>query len=217
MNPTLAILLTVAGGYLLGTVLGGAIMARLRGVDLRASGSGNVGATNALRAGGARMAVPVLVIDIGKGIVAVTLLPWLLGAYAEPRQLAYIASVAAALGHCYPIWTGFTGGKGVATLAGVFAVLLPAATLAILIVFLLCVLTTGYVGAASILGALTAVAWVLLAPLGPLPPGTAAFVMAMAALVVFKHRDNLQRLAEGTEVRMDKLAVLRRWWLGSRR
>lgn len=217
MNPMLAVILAALGGYLLGTVLGGAIMARLRGVDLRASGSGNVGATNALRAGGARMAVPVLVIDIGKGIVAVTLLPWLLGAYAEPRQLAYIAGVAAALGHCYPVWTGFTGGKGVAALAGVFAVLLPAATLAILIVFLLCVLSTGYVGAASILGALTAVAWVLLAPLGPLPPGTAAFVMAMAALVVFKHRDNLQRLAEGTEARMDKLAVLRRWWLGSRR
>lgn len=217
MSPTVAVALTVIGGYLLGSIVGGAIMARLCGIDLRNSGSGNVGATNALRAGGARMGVPVLIIDVGKGIAAVLLLPLLLGAYTEPQQLAYIAGVAAAVGHCYPVWTGFVGGKGVATLAGVFAVLLPTATVAILVVFLLCVLTTGYVGAASVLAAATAVAWVLVAPLGPLAPGAAPFVMAMAALVVFKHRDNLKRLAEGTEVRMDKLALLRRWWIVRKR
>lgn len=217
MSATMALLLAALAGYGFGTILGGAIMARLRGIDLSASGSGNVGATNALRAGGARMGVPVLLIDIAKGIAAVLLIPLVLGDFAEPHQLAYTAGVAAALGHCYPVWTRFKGGKGVATLAGVFAVLLPLASIAIFAVFLLCVLSTGYVGAASILGALTAVAWVLIAPLGTLAPGSAAFVMAMAALVVFKHRDNLQRLAEGTEVRLDKLALLRRWWIGRSR
>lgn len=216
MSPLVAGALCALGGYLLGTVLGGSLMARLRGVDLRSSGSGNVGATNALRAGGARLAIPVLAIDIGKGVLAVLLLPRLLGAHADPEPLAFVAGVAAAVGHCYPVWTGFRGGKGVATLAGVFAVLLPGIFAVMLGVFLLVTLATGYVGLASTLAAVTAVAGGLVVPADQLPDGATPFVMAMAALVIFKHRDNLQRLLQGTEVRMERIALLRRWLIRNR-
>jgi len=196
--------------YLLGTVLGGPLLAMVFGVNLRASGSGNVGATNALRTGGLRMALPVLLIDVLKGVVAVTAIPAWLGG-ADASSLAYLCGVAVAVGHCYPLWTGFNGGKGVATLAGVFAVLLPVAFCFIIAVFALVVLASGYVSAASVLGALTAVLWTVAMPAASLPPHTLAFVLAMAALVVFKHRENLVRLMRGTEGRFERAALLRRW------
>ncbi|WP_420428208.1 glycerol-3-phosphate 1-O-acyltransferase PlsY [Algiphilus sp.] len=207
----MAFVLTGLLGYLLGTIVGGPLVASLRGIRLRESGSGNIGATNALRTGGVRMALPVLLIDVLKGVVAVTLLPLWLGAFADPQRLAFVAGVAAAIGHCYPVWMGFHGGKGVATLAGVFAVLLPGVFALLLAAFVLVVLTTGYVGAASMLAACAAVVVVLVAPATALPTGSLPFVLAMAALVLFKHRDNLKRLRNGTETRMERLALIRQW------
>ncbi|MHA7834128.1 MAG: glycerol-3-phosphate 1-O-acyltransferase PlsY [Algiphilus sp.] len=211
MSAWVAFALTAVLGYLLGTVVGGPLVASLRGIRLRETGSGNIGATNALRTGGVRMALPVLLIDVLKGVAAVTLLPLWLGAFADPQRLAFVAGVAAALGHCYPVWMGFHGGKGVATLVGVFAVLLPGVFAALLAVFLLVVLSTGYVGAASMLAACAAVVVVLIAPATALPAGSLPFVLAMAALVLFKHRDNLARLRNGTETRMERLALIRQW------
>ncbi len=211
MSAWMAFVLTGLLGYLLGTIVGGPLVASLRGIRLRESGSGNIGATNALRTGGVRMALPVLLIDVLKGVVAVTLLPLWLGAFADPQRLAFVAGVAAAIGHCYPVWMGFHGGKGVATLAGVFAVLLPGVFALLLAAFVLVVLTTGYVGAASMLAACAAVVVVLVAPATALPTGSLPFVLAMAALVLFKHRDNLKRLRNGTETRMERLALIRQW------
>ena len=154
VNP-LALAVVVAA-YLLGSLMGGLIVARLKGgVDLRGSGSGNVGATNALRTQGTAFALAVLVIDIGKGVIAALLLPRLAGEAATP-ELGYACGAAAVLGHCYPVWHRFQGGKGVATVAGVFAALLPAAFVWVLAAFVLVVLMSGVVSIATLAGSAAA-------------------------------------------------------------
>jgi glycerol-3-phosphate acyltransferase PlsY len=200
--------------YLLGNVLGGSLMARLRGLDLRRSGSGNVGATNALRAGGWAMALPVLLIDVVKGVLAVSLiplLPWPGESTVATVHIALVCGVAVSLGHCYPFWAGFAGGKGVATLAGVFVTLLPGAFALMLGGFLLTVFATGYVALGSVIAAVLAVVHVGLLSSAGLLSATGAFVLAMATLVIFTHRENLLRLWQGKEVRMEKLALFRKW------
>lgn len=201
--------------YLLGGLMGGDLMrVLLGGGDLRGAGSGNVGATNALRTRGPRFALGVLLIDIGKGVAAVLaipLLPWQLpgGSGLSVQQLGYACGVAVTLGHCYPAFKRFRGGKGVATLAGVFAALLPAVFLIVLGVFVLVTLLTGYVGLASPAAAVAAL--FVVAGFGAgLWSSTGAFTAAMAALVVFKHRENLWRIRAGTEHRFEKARVLGR-------
>lgn len=202
--------------YLLGGIMGGDIVGRLcGGVDLRQSGSGNVGATNALRTRGPKFALAVLAIDVGKGIVAGLLLPRLLLPLlpADPWAGAwagYAGGMGAALGHCYPVYARFKGGKGVATLAGVFGALLPAALPWMIGAFALVVMLTGMVSLASLTGAIVALLWVAcIGPFGPWSPA-AAFAAAMTALVLFKHRENIGRILAGTESRMDKARVLGR-------
>jgi glycerol-3-phosphate acyltransferase PlsY len=207
------LLVATLAAYLLGGVMGGDVMGRLAGgVDLRRSGSGNVGATNALRTRGAGFALAVLAIDIGKGVAAALLLPripWPGDAVAPP-WLGDVCGVAAALGHCYPVQAHFKGGKGVATLTGVFGALLPAALPWMIGTFALVVMLSGYVSLASLSGALMALLWV--ACIGPqgLWSASGALALAMLALLVFKHRDNIARLAAGRESRFDKARVLGR-------
>ncbi len=206
--------------YLLGGVMGGDVMRRLAGgSDLRASGSGNVGATNALRTRGGKIALGVLVIDIGKGVLAALALPgapWPLpGAAADPAVLPYLCGVGAALGHCYPVVQKFKGGKGVATLAGVFAALLPAAAPWMIAVFALLVMLTGYVSLASIGAGVVALFYV--ACFGPGALGVQGlFTAAMLALILFKHRQNIVRLFQGRESRFEKARVLGRLFDGKR-
>ncbi len=201
--------------YLCGGLMGGDVMRWLRGgADLRQSGSGNVGATNALRSRGAGFALGVLAIDIGKGVLAALLIPALPWPGAAPAalplaELRFVCGAAVALGHCYPLFQKFRGGKGVATLAGVFGALLPAALPWMLLVFALSVILTGYVAVASIGGALAAYACAAL-PAGVASPA-ALFALAMLTLVVFKHRENIGRLLQGSEHRFEKAMLLRRW------
>lgn len=211
----LDLILKTVLAYLLGTLMGGSLIGRLRGgVDLRTQGSGNVGATNALRTQGAKFALGVLAIDVLKGVIAARLLP-ALGPFGlpllEPQDQAYLCGVAVALGHCYPVFHGFRGGKGVATLAGVFGALLGSALLWMLAVFLLIILLSGYVSLATLGACFTAVAWAALAAPGGLPSGVGLFSLAMAALVVWKHRENIRRLLAGSESRFEKARVLGRW------
>ncbi len=200
--------------YLLGTLMGGTVVGALRGgVDLRKFGSGNIGATNALRTQGKGFALAVLALDAGKGVLAVLAVPVLdwpwAGATALSREsVAYVCGVAVALGHIYPVWFGFRGGKGVATLAGVFGALLTLAMPWMVAAFVLTVLLTGYVGLASVVTALTATLWAALGPGLVSPAGL--FTLAMALLVIFKHRDNLQRIARGEEYCFEKARVLGR-------
>jgi glycerol-3-phosphate acyltransferase PlsY len=210
------LLIKALAAYLLGGVMGGDVMRLLRGgADLRQSGSGNVGATNALRTRGPAFALGVLLIDIGKGVLAALAIPavhwpWPQTGALPPLTQGYVCGVAVALGHCYPLFQKFRGGKGVATLAGVFGALLPAALPWMLLAFALAVMLTGYVALASIGGALTALAYVLLGN-GGLLSAAGAFTLAMVALVVFKHRENLRRLRQGSEHRFEKAMVLRKW------
>ncbi|MDB5988505.1 MAG: plsY [Nevskia sp.] len=209
------ILVKLIAAYFLGGLMGGDIMRRLLGgADLRDEGSGNVGATNALRSRGAGFAIGVLAIDVGKGVLAVLalpLIPWhWAGASDVPLAwLGYLCGFAATCGHCFPVLLKFRGGKGVATATGVFAALLPAALPWMLIVFALLVMLTGWVAVASIAGSLVALAYVALVGNG-INSACGLFAAAMGLLIVYKHRSNIANLLAGKEHRFEKARVLGR-------
>lgn len=192
MNPVAAALVGVA--YLIGSFSFAVILVRLRtGKDIRTEGSGNAGATNVMRSHGKALGLAVAVLDVAKGAAAVLLVRQVT---ADPRYAA-AAAFAAILGHVFPIFYGFRGGKGVATAVGAFLVLSPWATLICVGTFVLVVAVTRYVSLGSILG------MVLLPPVAGgifhAPTPVVAAAAAAAVLVVLKHRDNLKRLAAGTE------------------
>ena len=192
MNPAAAALVGVA--YLLGSVAFAVLLVRLStGKDIRTEGSGNAGATNVLRAHGKGLGLAVAALDIAKGALAVVLVRL---ATADPRYAA-AAAFAAVLGHVFPLYYGFRGGKGVATAVGAFLVLAPWPTLVCVGIFVLVVAVTRYVSLGSV------VAIVLLPPIAGLvfhaPRPVVLAAAATAVLVVLKHRDNLKRLASGTE------------------
>lgn len=187
-----AALLLVA--YLLGSLSFAVIVVRaVSGKDIRTQGSGNAGATNVLRAYGKKLALFVALLDVAKGTAAVLLMRL---ATADPWWSA-AAGLAAVVGHVFPVFYGFRGGKGVATAVGAFAVLAPLALLCCLAVFILVVALTRYVSLGSV------ISMVLLPPVAgvlfraPRPVVTAAAVTAL--VVVFKHLGNLKRLARGEE------------------
>lgn len=195
--------------YLLGSVSGSLTLGRLRGVDIRTQGSGNAGGTNAFRTQGAKFALGVVLIDIGKGALAA----WLalrfapLGGVWPGRTVAWLAVFAAALGHVWPLWHGFRGGKGVGTLLGGVAVLWPVALLPLFLVWVSVLVASGYVGLASI------VATACLLPLAMwlrADGATQIFAGAAALLVLFTHRVNVQRLRAGTESRFERVRFWRR-------
>lgn len=192
MNPVAALLVGVA--YLLGSLSFAVLLVRrATGKDIRMEGSGNAGATNVLRAHGKGLALAVAVLDIAKGAIAVLLVR---GVTADPRYAA-AAAFAAVLGHVFPLYYGFRGGKGVATAVGAFGVLVPVATLISVGIFVAVVAVTRYVSLGSVLGV------VLLPPVaGGLFHASVPVVAAAAAtaiLVIVKHRENLKRLVAGTE------------------
>lgn len=204
--------LTALMAYALGMVMGGLIMTAIKGgADLRSSGSGNVGATNALRMHGKGFAAGVLVIDVAKGVLAVWLIPLLVTADVVLQStLAYIAGVAVALGHCYPVIHRFKGGKGVATLAGVFAVLLPGALGLMLAGFVLVVILSGYVSLATLTASALALLHIACFDARGLLSAPGAFVAAMAILVVWKHRSNIAAMLAGREHRFEKARLFHR-------
>jgi glycerol-3-phosphate acyltransferase PlsY len=188
-------MLPILLGYLVGSVPFAYLLARLRGVDVRVAGSGNVGAANVLRTTGAWRGVIVMALDMAKGIGAVVMAHTMAG---NAATLA-LSGAAAVVGHIYPVWLGFHGGKGVAVAAGVFTILTPAATAAAASIFLFIAWATRYVSLASISAtfALPPMAWMFGAP------DAVVFVSAATALLIlFRHRSNWQRLRTGTERRM---------------
>jgi glycerol-3-phosphate acyltransferase PlsY len=193
--------------YLLGSLAGSLLLGRLLGKeDLRRSGSGNAGATNALRTGGHGFGLGVLAFDLAKGVLVTAFLPLL----APLPWLAYACGAAAVLGHVYPVFYGFAGGKGAATLIGVLLIVAPKALLPGLAVWLVCLGLTGYVGLSTVLG-MAAVATALVLRLGLWPPEPAVvFGLAMLVLTVYTHRDNLRRTFAGDENRFQRAMLLRR-------
>ncbi len=194
--------------YLLGSVLGGLVVGQLRGgIDIRRLGSGNAGGTNALRTQGKVFALWVMVIDVGKGILAVMLLPTLdiPGIGIDPllsrEVIAYAVGFAAVLGHVYPLWYDFRGGKGGATAAGVLCVVAPSLALPVILSWIVIILLTGYVGLSTMGAAVGAVTYI---GITGLPDAYRLFVLAVmiAALLIFTHRANIARMWQGTENRM---------------
>ena len=186
-------LLLVAVGYLLGSISFAVLLVRAKtGKDIRAEGSGNAGATNVMRAHGKTLGILVALFDIAKGAAAVILVR----AFTSDPRAAAAAGFAAILGHVFPIFYGFRGGKGVATAVGAFAVLTPWATLVSVAVFALTVALSRYVS----LGSMIAVTVLpLFAGLFHAPHPTVAAAATAAAVVVLKHLENVKRLARGQE------------------
>lgn len=192
-----AVLVVVA--YLLGSVSFAVLLVRAAtGKDIRAEGSGNAGATNVLRAYGRKLALSVALLDVAKGAAAVALVRLVT---ADPFWAA-AAGFAAILGHVFPVFYGFRGGKGVATAVGAFAVLAPLALLCSLAVFIALVAATRYVSLGSV------VAMALLPPVARLlfhaPRAVVTAAAATALLVLWKHLPNLKRLAHGEERKLGR-------------
>lgn len=186
-------------GYLLGSLSFATILVRLAtGSDIRKEGSGNAGATNVLRSHGKGLGLAVALLDIGKGALAV----WLVRLVTGDSRYAAAAGVAAVLGHVFPLFYGFRGGKGVATAVGAFLALAPYATLVCVVVFLVIVAATRYVSLGSVVSValLPPVAGLLFHAREPVVVAGSA----VAVLVTFKHIGNLKRLAAGTESRLGR-------------
>jgi acyl phosphate:glycerol-3-phosphate acyltransferase len=185
--------------YLLGSIPCGVILARLfGGADVRKAGSGNIGATNVARVVGPLAGILTLILDAAKGAAAVLLAERLSN---DSATWMMIAALAALVGHCYPVWLKFKGGKGVATAAGVFAALCPLACLAAVILFVLVVVFWRYVslGSISAAAAMPLLIYFLWAPHHAPPLVITIGTLAVAVLVIYKHDGNLQRLVEGVE------------------
>jgi glycerol-3-phosphate acyltransferase PlsY len=187
--------IAVVIAYLVGSVPFAFVLARRRGIDLRRVGSGNVGASNVLRTSGVRNALAAMCLDGAKGCMAVIVAQRLTAGEATPVA----AGVASILGHVYPVWLGFRGGKGVATATGVFAVLAPLALGIASSVFVLAVWMTRYISVGSLAAAITlAVATVA----SDVSTAVAVGAILSALIIVHRHRANLARLIAGTERRV---------------
>ncbi len=193
MNELLAIVLA----YVVGSVPFAFLLSRQRGVDLRQAGSGNVGAANVLRTTGARAAAVAMVLDGVKGTVAVLVAQLLSGGVLAPVAAAF----ASVLGHVYPVWLRFRGGKGVATTAGAFVVLAPAALGVSAVVFVLVVALTRFVSVGSMAAAVTLAG---VTAFGGGPALVAGGAVASALVVLHRHRANVRRLLAGTERRVGR-------------
>jgi acyl phosphate:glycerol-3-phosphate acyltransferase len=188
-------LLIIAIGYLMGSIPFAFLLTRRRGIDLRIVGSGNVGASNVLRTSGVPLALAAMVLDALKGSVAVLVASPIAIAPATPVA----AGLASVIGHIYPVWLGFRGGKGVATAAGVFGVLAPAALGIASAVFVLAVWATRYISAGSLAAAVTLA---IATAASDVPPAVAVGAIVTAVVIIHRHRGNLSRIIAGTERRV---------------
>lgn len=202
--------------YLLGALNGALIVGFFAGgVDIRKLGSGNAGGTNALRTMGAAFALPVMLIDVGKGYLPAAFLPNLvlpgipLDAGLAREWLAVGCAGAAVIGHCYPVWFGFVGGKGAATALGALAAIAPGLLIPGLAVWGLVLMYTGFVGLATMLAMAVMPVWVA-ATSGARRPELLVFLVALAAFIAYTHRGNIRRMRDGCESRIEKAMLLRR-------
>jgi acyl phosphate:glycerol-3-phosphate acyltransferase len=205
---TLALLL--AGSYLLGSIPFGYLAGRLAGIDIRQAGSGNVGATNVVRVLGKGYGYPVFALDVLKGFGAVKISMLMASGrppqWNSPEIFGILAAMSSVLGHLYPPWLRFKGGKGVATSAGALLALTPVATLIGVAIWIIVFWLTRYVSLASIIAAVVLPIVILVFSLQDQNKGKPLFYSSacVAAVVVWRHRSNLSRLIRGTEPRFTR-------------
>ena len=196
--------------YLLGSIPAGYLAGRIAGIDIRKAGSGNIGATNVTRTLGRRYGYPVFVVDFAKGALAVCV-SILLGRQVEPKPTSteiygIVAAICCVLGHVFPVWLGFKGGKGVATSAGALFGLMPLAAAIGVGLWVIIFEVTRYVSLASVATAILLPLTVLGLTYARRTDGMALFyfTLCLAAVVIFRHRSNLSRLLRGTEPRFKR-------------
>ncbi|MGD0939241.1 MAG: glycerol-3-phosphate 1-O-acyltransferase PlsY [Terracidiphilus sp.] len=209
-----ASLLIAAAAYLLGSIPIGYLLIRIfRHQDIREAGSGNTGATNVLRSGGKGLGAATFLLDVLKGCSSVWLggfLGHLLAPGADTLNMRALAALCAVLGHIFPVWLGFKGGKGVATGFGVFLVAAPWAALAAISVFALILAFSRYVSLSSILGAASFPLFAWKFSLASRPPFLIAVEIAVALIIILKHHQNIRRLLAGTESRFGGKSAVRK-------
>jgi glycerol-3-phosphate acyltransferase PlsY len=202
--------------YLLGSLMGSLIVGRLRGgVDIRTQGSGNAGGTNALRTQGGLFAFWVVLIDLAKGVLAAGWLPQVaipgigLDPAVDREWLTAACAASVIIGHVYPLWYGFRGGKGAAALVGALLGIQPALLIPVLVVWLIVLLISGYVGLATICASVALPVYVCATQ--PLqPPALMTFSVLVAGFVIYTHRSNIARMHQGSEYRVRRLWLPRR-------
>lgn len=205
-----ALIAKIVLAYLLGSVSGSLLLGKLKKVDIRQHGSGNAGGTNAFRTQGLVFAIGVVLIDVGKGFIAARWIPLLkIGGAAsllDPGLLIMACGFAAVLGHCYPVWHGFRGGKGAATAVGALIVIEPWLLLPMAAAWLLTLVATGYVGLATVVAGFSlapAAWWVSNVTL-------LVFTLVLAFFLLYTHRNNMRNLRAGTEHRFERARVFSR-------
>lgn len=205
-----ALTLKLVLAYLLGSVSGSLLLGRLKKVDIRSQGSGNAGGTNAFRTQGLLFAMGVVLIDIGKGFIAAWWIPTQdfggLPDVLDPSTLVMACGFAAVLGHVFPIWYGFRGGKGAATAVGALIAIEPWLLLPLVICWVITLIMTGYVGLSTVL-----------ASFGLVPAAWAmdnnklmVFSAILALFILFTHRANMRKLLKGTEFRFERIHIFKR-------
>jgi glycerol-3-phosphate acyltransferase PlsY len=195
-------------GYLLGSVSGSLLLGRLRGIDIRAKGSGNAGGTNAFRTMGPWFALGVAAIDVGKSALSSLIGEYGIADGGHALHTALLAGGAAAVGHVWPLYFGFRGGKGVAAVFGVLLVLWPVGLATMMGTILLVLTTTGFVGLGSMAAGVALIPTAALFAPEPHRLTWTAAAVVVAAFILFTHRSNIQRLRAGTEHRFERARVL---------
>jgi len=202
--------------YFIGSLMGAMIVGKLRGgVDIRTMGSGNAGGTNALRTQGIAFALGVVVVDVGKGVIGAGVVPGLNLPFipTDPnlsREWLTLACAAAAIfGHVWPVYHGFKGGKGAATLIGTLIILAPKLIIGVLLVWAWMLVMTGYVGLATMTAATALPVWLALTRLPDDQP-LFIYLAVMAGFVIYWHRSNIARMRAGNEHRNTRVMLFRR-------
>tara|TARA_Y100001970_G_C14212255_1_gene847593 strand:- start:562 stop:1182 length:621 start_codon:yes stop_codon:yes gene_type:complete len=201
-------ILRIMSSYLLGSISGSMVIGKLKNVDIRNMGSGNAGGTNAFRTQGAFFALGVITIDILKGFIAVYYIGMGTG---NINTLALVCGFASVLGHVYPIYYNFKGGKGAGTLIGVLLALpLPSLTILILIlIWLLVIVMTGYVGLGTILTGLSFPIYLYISP-DIISNELMGFSIACSLFIIFTHRSNIKRMIKGEENQFKKIMIFKK-------
>ena len=202
--------------YLIGSIMGSMVMGKLRGgVDIRTIGSGNAGGTNALRTQGWLFALGVVAIDSGKGVIAAGIIPGIelpiAGNDPEISRTWLTLSCAAAsvIGHVWPMWHNFRGGKGAATLVGTLVILAPGLIILLLLVWAWVLVLSGYVGLATMIAGLSAPVYLAATHL-PADQPLFIYCVVLALYIIFTHRSNIRRMMDGTETRNPRLMFFHR-------